>query len=101
MPWVEMSDANLRRCAVEATRPRGVWCAHIAALKENPAVAMALLDAVRADESLYVRKSVGNWLNDASKTRPDWVKTVCKRWTKGKAHPHTLWIVKHGSRSLP
>lgn len=99
-PWVEMSDANLRRCAVEATRPRGVWCAHIAALKDEPSVAVDLLDAVRADESLYVRKSVGNWLNDASKTRPDWVKALCKRWTKGTAHPHTLWIVKHGQRSL-
>lgn len=98
--WATDNDANIRRCAIEVLRPRGVWCAHIAALKSNPAPAEPLLELVKADESLYVRKSAGNWLNDAAKSRPEWVRKIAKRWLRGDPHPHTRWIVKHGLRSL-
>ena len=92
-------DANLRRFAIEVTRPRSVWGAHIAALKEEPSMAVALLDNVYQDSSQYVRLSAGNWLNDASKTRPDWVRAVCSRWSK-KASKHTEAIIRRGLRTL-
>ena len=37
--WVRDGDANVRRCAVEGTRPRGVWTAHVEALKVDPSPA--------------------------------------------------------------
>ena len=36
VPWVVDPDASIRRCAVEGTRPMGVWTAHIPALKSDP-----------------------------------------------------------------
>ncbi len=99
-PWSLERDAHVRRCAVETTRPRGVWCAHILELKQQPELGRRLLDAVSADDSLYVRKSVGNWINDASKTRPDWVRSLAREWLAESDHPHTRWIVRHGMRSL-
>lgn len=99
-PWVKDRNPNVRRCAVEATRPRGVWCAHITALKEDPSPALPLLEPVRADASDYVRRSVGNWLNDASKSRPDWVCELCARWKKESPVKETEAIVKRALRTI-
>lgn len=99
-PWVHDTDANIRRCAVEATRPRGVWTPHIEALKEHPSPGLILLEPVRSDASDYVRRSVANWLNDASKSRPDWVLKICSRWTKESPTKETAWTVKHALRTL-
>jgi 3-methyladenine DNA glycosylase AlkC len=99
-PWVEDSDPNIRRCAVEGTRPRGVWTAHIETLKRNPQPGLAILEPVRSDSSRYVQRAVANWMNDASKSRPDWTREVCKRWTEGSPTKETAWIVHHALRTL-
>ena len=99
-PWVGDSDPNIRRCAVESTRPRGVWTAHIEALKEDPEPGLALLEPVRSDPSQYVQRAVANWLNDASKSRPDWVRLVCARWTDESQTKATAWTVNHALRTL-
>lgn len=98
--WSLHKDENLRRFASECTRPRGVWCRHIDVLKENPEKAITLLEPLKADSSKYVRDSVGNWLNDAAKTKPDWVKAICKRWEKESPGKDTEYIIKKALRSL-
>lgn len=95
----QASDENVRRFAVEIARPRSVWGAHIERLKKDPQAGLPILEAVRADDSRYVRLAAGNWLNDASKTRPDWVRQVCARWSKA-GDPRTDMIVRRGLRSL-
>jgi 3-methyladenine DNA glycosylase AlkC len=99
-PWVMHPDANVRRFASEATRPRGVWCAQIETLKSQPWRGLPLLDPLRADASRYVQNSVANWLNDAAKTQPEWVREVCGRWSRGRVPAQTLYIVRRAQRSL-
>ena len=99
-PWVVDRDENVRRCAVEATRPRGVWTAHIEALKRDPEPGLRLLEHVRADPSRYVQRAVANWLNDASKSRADWVVSTTQRWLAESPTPETRWIVHHALRTV-
>ena len=98
--WVADDDENIRRCAIEGPRPRGVWTAHIEALKRDPARGLPLLEPVRSDPSLYVRRAVGNWLNDASKSDPGWTESVCARWLAESPTAETRWIVNHALRTL-
>ena len=98
--WALSADENVRRFACESLRPRGVWCAHINDLKENPNQAINILESLKNDPSKYVRDSVGNWINDASKTAPDWVEDLCERWESESDTKETRYIIKRGLRTL-
>lgn len=98
--WVRDSDPNVRRCAIESSRPRGVWTCHLDALKRDPEPGLPLLEACRSDPSDYVRRATANWLNDASKTAPDWVVALTRRWQRESSTRETAWIVNHATRTL-
>jgi 3-methyladenine DNA glycosylase AlkC len=48
-PWTHATDANLRRFACEATRPRGVWAAAIPLLRQAPMHGLPIIAALRYD----------------------------------------------------
>lgn len=98
--WTNHIDENVRRFASEATRPRGVWCEHIEELKQNPELGLTILEPMKSDKSKYVQDSVGNWLNDASKTQPDFVKTLCENWMNESPAKETAYIVKKALRTI-
>ncbi len=99
MKWTKSPNEHIRRLAAEGSRPRGVWVSHIEAFKKDARPVIKILEKLKADESLYVRKAVANNLNDISKEHPDLVAEICKRWQKA-GDANTDWIIKHGCRSL-
>lgn len=98
--WTGDPSANIRRFASEATRPRGVWSVHLPELKQHPETAQELLGALRSDPSRYVQDSVANWLNDASRTRPDWTQAICTTWLQDSPTTATERICHRACRTL-
>lgn len=97
--WVLDSHPNIRRFAIEVIRPRGVWCTHIEKLKEKPEQALPLLEALKYENHRYVQNSIGNWLNDASKSKPDFVIQLCEQWSK-ENHSSTNYIIRRALRTI-
>ena len=96
--WSRDESEAVRRLASEGCRPRLPWSFRLDAILADPALAAPILENLRADPSLYVRKSVANHLNDVTKVHPDWVLDRLATWPIENSH--TAWIARHALRSL-
>jgi 3-methyladenine DNA glycosylase AlkC len=96
--WAASKDEHVRRLASEGARPRLPWASRVPALKADPTLAAPILETLKADPSLYVRKSVANHLNDIAKDRPDWLLDRLALWPQDD--PRTVWIIRHALRTL-
>ncbi|WP_338425239.1 DNA alkylation repair protein [Sphingopyxis kveilinensis] len=96
--WTTNDDEHVRRLASEGARPRLPWAARVPALKVDPTRAAPILEALKADPALYVRKSVANHLNDIAKDRPDWLLDRLAGWPQ--EDERTAWIIRHALRTL-
>ncbi|MBU1659138.1 DNA alkylation repair protein [bacterium] len=96
--WAKSKDEHLRRLASEGCRPRLPWAVALSAFKKNPSKVFELIELLKNDVSLYVRKSVANNLNDISKDNPSLVLEFVKN--NLGASKELDWICKHGSRTL-
>jgi 3-methyladenine DNA glycosylase AlkC len=99
LEWCEHPSEHVRRLASEGSRPRLPWGMRLPQFINNPEPLVGILEKLKVDESLYVRRSVANNLNDISKDNPEWMINLCESWL-ADSHEHTDWIVKHALRSL-
>ncbi len=96
--WAGDENEHVRRLASEGCRPRLPWASTLPALKKDPTPVWSILETLKSDSSVYVRKSVANHLNDISKDHPDLVVDRARQWLGHSKE--TDWIVKHGCRTL-
>lgn len=96
--WADDDNHHIRRLSSEGCRPRLPWACALPVFKRDPAPILPILEALKKDDSDYVRKSVANNINDISKDNPHIALNIAKKW-HGK-HAHTDWIVKHACRTL-
>lgn len=96
--WAKDKNEHVRRLASEGCRPRLPWSFKLRRFVTDPAPLLPILERLKNDPSLYVRKSVANNLNDISKDHPELVLALAKKWI-GKSQ-NTDWILKHALRTL-
>ena len=96
--WATHENEHVRRLSSEGCRPALPWANALPKFKKDPTPIFPILEQLKSDNDLYVKKSVANNLNDISKTHPDLVAKIAKDWY-GK-NENTNWIVKHGCRTL-
>ncbi|POF44115.1 DNA alkylation repair protein [Pseudomonas laurylsulfativorans] len=96
--WSLDDNEHVRRLASEGCRPRLPWSFRLETVQADPTLAAKILDNLKADTSLYVRKSVANHLNDITKDHPDWVLDLIEGWSLDNRH--SAWIARHALRSL-
>lgn len=98
LQWSYSKNDSLRRFSSEGCRPRLPWAMALPELKVNPSPILGILENLKNDSSLFVRKSVANNLNDISKDHPELIVKIAKEWQG--ASKETDWIVKHACRTL-
>ncbi|MCL2110195.1 DNA alkylation repair protein [Microgenomates group bacterium] len=96
--WSKHKNEHVRRLSSEGCRPALPWSIALTKFKKDPSPILPILERLKTDPSLYVRRSVANNLNDISKTHPDLMIKIARDWY-GK-NEDTNWIVKHGCRTL-
>lgn len=96
--WSKDDDHHVRRLSSEGSRPRLPWSFKLDDVISDPSVTQPILNNLKADSELYVKKSVANHLNDLSKDSPSYMLNLVKTWDH--SDPHTAWIVKRACRNL-
>ena len=103
--WTKDKNAHVRRLVSEGTRPRLPWAMRMPEFQANPDLALPLLELLKDDAELYVRRSVANHLGDIAKDHPAVALRVCETWVEEvkcsndeAVAGHRCWIVRHALR---
>ncbi len=76
---------SIRRNLIDASLgvvQRMAKAAAIPLLRLEASLALPLLNALRQDTEKYVKNSMANWLNDAAKDQPKWVRSLLSKCAK-------------------
>src|SRR5829696_3962924 len=106
MKWTADPNPHVRRLVSEGSRPRLPWAMRLPAFCQNPRLTLPLLEKLKDDPELYVRRSVANHLADILKDHAEFAYEVCERWVfeakKGRLTDQQIaarnWIVRHAVR---
>jgi 3-methyladenine DNA glycosylase AlkC len=97
MEWTRDPDPHVRRLCSEGTRPRLPWAMRLKAFMADPTPVLPILEALKDDPELYVRRSVANHLADIAKDHPALALERCARWLEG-ASAERRWVIRHALR---
>ncbi len=95
--WMHDKDPHVRRLASEGSRTRLPWAQKIQALIDDPTPSIPILEQLKNDEDLYVRRSVANHVGDLAKDNLDLALDLCESWLDG-ASKELKWVIRHAVR---
>ena len=96
--WMDDANPHVRRLCTEGTRPRLPWSSKIQAFVDDHSPALPILEKLKNDEDLYVRRSVANHVGDIAKDHPEIAFDLCEKWLDG-ASDELKWVIRHAVRN--
>ncbi len=96
--WMNDDDPHVRRLCSEGTRPRLPWANKINAFAIDPSPVIPILEHLKNDPVLYVRRSVATHVGDIAKDHPDLAFDLCEKWLKD-ADKELKWVIRHAVRN--
>ena len=96
--WIEDPDPHVRRLTSEGTRPRLPWAKKIDSFVKDPSPVLNVLEVLKDDPDLYVRRSVANHIGDIAKDNLDLALGICEKWLDG-ASKDLKWVIRHAVRN--
>ena len=95
--WMNHPDPHVRRLCSEGTRPRLPWAQKITSLVEDPEPSIRILEKLKDDDDLYVRRSVANHVGDIAKDHLDVAFDLCNKWLS-YGTKEVNWVIRHALR---
>jgi len=96
--WMKDKDPHVRRLCSEGTRPRLPWAKKIDSFVKDPTPSLKILEALKNDPNLYVRRSVANHVGDIAKDHIELAMDLCESWLDD-ASPELKWVIRHAVRN--
>jgi len=96
--WIHDEDPHVRRLCSEGTRSRLPWATKIDSFVKDPSPTIPILEALKNDPDLYVRRSVANHVGDIAKDHMVVALDLCEEWLKD-ASPELKWVIRHALRN--
>ena len=100
LKWSKDKNVHVRRLASEGLRTKLPWAKKSYSALEQFDLYKQILTNLKEDKEKFVQKSVGNNLNDLMKDFPVKANEIISEWENDNPTKETLWIIKHGRRSL-
>ncbi len=99
LEWTSHPHYHVRRLASEGSRPKLPWGKKIHLSTQDT---LPVLEALYADETRFVARSVANHLNDIAKTDANLCIEMLQKWhqNSSKEAKHLPFITKHALRNL-
>lgn len=96
--WLDDPSPDVRRLCSEGTRPKLPWGKRIPSFISDPQPTLPILESLKNDPSLYVRRSVANHLGDIAKDHSEIAFSICERWLQAGASKDLQWLIRHAVR---
>ena len=102
--WAQDDSPHVRRLVSEGTRARLPWAGRLKSIQDDPTPVIPLLDQLKSDTSLYVRRSVANHLGDIAKDHLEVALDIASTWAEEAKKLSTMqqkelhWVLRHALR---
>ncbi len=101
--WAKDKNVHVRRLSSEGSRPNLPWGERVREISQDPEATLTILETLKYDPELYVRKTVANHLNDLSHKHAKLVLNTLKTWGKTVPEGHEKefnWMKARALRTL-